>query len=129
MPRPEECLFTKDHEWLFIEGEVARVGITDFAQGELGDIVYVNMGDPGREVVAGSEMGEIESVKAVAEVYAPVSGEIVEVNPLLGDAPEKVNQDPQGDGWLVVIKPADKAQIDALMNFEAYQKYLQESAH
>lgn len=129
MPRPEDCLYTKDHEWLHVEGELARVGITDFAQSELGDIVYVNMGEANRSVKAGDEMGEIESVKAVAQVYAPVAGEIVEINPGLDSAPDSVNHDPIGEGWLVMIKPADLAELKGLMDHAAYEKYLAEAAH
>ncbi|HNX18874.1 MAG TPA: glycine cleavage system protein GcvH [Acidobacteriota bacterium] len=129
MPRPEDCLYTKDHEWLHVEGELARVGITDFAQNELGDIVYVNMGEANRSVKAGDEMGEIESVKAVAQVYAPVAGEIVEINPGLDSAPDSVNHDPIGEGWLVMMKPADPAELKGLMDHAAYAKYLAEAAH
>ena len=127
--RLEECLFTKEHEWVHVEGGVARVGITEFAQKELGDIVYVNMGDVGRSAAAGESIGEIESVKAVAEVYAPVSGEITETNALLAESPEKVNSDPYGDGWLVMMTVQDAAETKRLMDFAAYQKYLAEVAH
>lgn len=126
MPRPEECLFTKEHEWLHIEGDVARVGITDFAQNELGGIVYVNMGEVGRTVTAGGEMGEIESVKAVAEVYAPVDGEVVEINAGLADAPEQVNTDPMGNGWLVRLRLSNPGQTGDLMDWAGYQKFLEQ---
>lgn len=129
MPRPEDCLYTKDHEWLYVEGDVARVGITDFAQSELGDIVYVDLGDPGRSVSGGEELGTIESVKAVAEVFAPVSGEIVEINQGLADAPERVNEDPMGEGWLVTVKPSSPSEVEKLMDHAAYQKYLEEEGH
>ncbi len=129
MPRPEDCLYTKEHEWLHLEGAAARVGITDFAQKELGDIVYVNMGETGRAVSAGQAVGEIESVKAVAEVYAPISGTVVEINPLLAESPEKINSDPLGDGWLITMSIKNPGETAALMNFAAYEKYLEESAH
>ena len=129
MPRAEDCKYTKDHEWLLIEGDTATVGITDFAQKELGDIVYVNMGEAGRTVSEGDEIGEIESVKAVAEVYAPLEGEVVEINEGLGDHPEVVNSDPLGEGWLVKLKLADMSAIDKLMSLEDYRKFLSEEAH
>lgn len=129
MPRAEDCKYTKDHEWLLIEGDTATVGITDFAQQELGDIVYVNMGDAGRNVSEGDEIGEIESVKAVAEVYAPLTGEITEINESLGDHPEVVNSDPLGEGWLVKMKLSDPGVVDKMMTLEDYRKFLSEEAH
>ncbi len=129
MPRQEECRYTKEHEWVFREGDEVVVGITDFAQSELGDIVYVDMGETGRRVNAGDPLGDIESVKAVAQVYAPVSGEVTATNELLADAPEKVNQDPFGEGWLVRMRPADPAELDALMDHEAYRRFLEEEGH
>ncbi len=129
MPRPEECRFTPEHEWIYPDGEGAVVGITDFAQQELGDIVYLNLGESGRSVKVGDELGEIESVKAVAEFYAPASGEIVAINADLADHPEKVNQDPFGGGWLVRIKLADASSLSQLMDFASYKKFLEESAH
>ncbi len=129
MPRSEDCRYTKEHEWVHVEGDVARVGITDFAQGELGDIVYVNVGEAGRTLKQGDELGEIESVKAVAQVYAPVSGTVADVNALLGDAPEKINSDPLGEGWLVTLKLTNPAEASGLMDYAAYQAYLAESGH
>ena len=129
MARQEECLYTKEHEWVHRDGDEIVVGITDFAQQELGDIVYVDMGDPGREVAAGEALGDIESVKAVAQVYAPVGGTVTAVNEDLADAPEKVNQDPFGEGWLVRMRPADPAELDALMDHEAYRRFLEEEGH
>ena len=129
MARQEECLYTKEHEWVLREGDEIVVGITDFAQQELGDIVYVDMGEPGREVAAGEAIGDIESVKAVAQVYAPVGGTVTAVNEELADAPEKVNQDPFGEGWLVRMKPADPAELDGLMDHEAYRRFLEEEGH
>ncbi|GAB4376539.1 MAG: glycine cleavage system protein GcvH [Acidobacteriota bacterium] len=128
MPRPEECRFTRDHEWIHTDADgVATVGVTDFAQQELGDIVYVQLGEPGRTVGAGDQIGEIESVKAVAEVYAPVGGEIVEVNEALADSPELVNSEPMEAGWLVRMRPSDPAEIDKLMSWSDYEKFLSEA--
>lgn len=129
MPRPEECRFAKTHEWVFLEGDMARIGLSDFAQNELGDIVYVNLGEAERPVVAGDELGEIESVKAVAEVYAPVSGLVVQINPLLGDSPEQLNKDPFGAAWLCTIKLSNPEEVKQLMDHAAYSKFLQEEAH
>lgn len=128
MPRPEHCRYTKEHEWIFTEAGTALVGITDFAAQELGDIVYLNLGEAGRRVEAGSELGEIESVKAVAEFFAPVNGEVIEVNAALSEHPELVNQDPLGAGWLVRMRLADDASLDQLMDHAAYRAYL-EAAH
>ncbi|MBP7148454.1 MAG: glycine cleavage system protein GcvH [Acidobacteria bacterium] len=129
MPRPEQCRYTKTHEWVYREGDSALMGITDFAQQELGDIVFVNVGEPGRTINAGEELGGIDSVKAVAQVYSPVSGEIVEVNGALADHPEMLNKDPQGEAWLVRIRLTAPAELDGLMDFAAYQKFQQEEAH
>ena len=129
MPRPEDCLYSKDHEWIYREEDVVRIGITDFAQQELGDIVFVDLGDTGRTVGAAEELGTIESVKAVAEVYAPVSGEVVEVNEALADNPEQVNEAPLEDGWLARIKLGDPAELDALMDHAAYTSFLEEEGH
>ncbi len=129
MPRSEDCQYTKDHEWIHRDGENAVVGITDFAQKELGDIVYVDLGETDRAIDAGEEIGTIESVKAVAEVYAPVSGEIIELNEALADAPDLLNSDPLGEGWLMKIKLGDAVSLDDLMSFEAYQRFLEEEGH
>ena len=129
MARPEDCLFTKTHEWVHREGDEVLVGISTFAQQELGDIVYVNLGETGRGLKTGEQLGEIESVKAVAEVYAPVSGSVVAVNAVLADSPEKVNKDPYGDGWLARIKLQAPAELDGMMNFAAYTKYMAEEGH
>jgi len=129
MPRAEDCLFTKEHEWIHVDGDVATVGITDFAQQELGDIVYVDMGDAGRSVTQSEEVGTIESVKAVAEVYSPASGEIVEVNAGLADAPEKLNDEPQEGGWLLRLRLDDASQLSALMSHGDYLKFLEEEGH
>ncbi|RMG44763.1 MAG: glycine cleavage system protein GcvH [Acidobacteria bacterium] len=128
MPRPEDCRFTESHEWACLEGDCVTVGITDFAQDELGDIVYVELPEPGRKVAKGEELGTIESVKAVAEIFAPIDGEVTEVNGALADAPEQVNKDPFGAGWLVKLRPADPAQLEALMDHAAYKRFLETSA-
>jgi glycine cleavage system H protein len=126
MANAQDCLFTKDHEWVRREGDQVIVGITDFAQQELGDIVYVNMGDADRSIGQGEVVGEIESVKAVAEVYAPLTGDVAEINPGLADHPEVVNSDPLGEGWLFKMKPGDASQLDALMSWDDYQAFLRE---
>lgn len=129
MPRQEDCKFTKDHEWVHIQGDVATIGITDFAQQELGDIVYVNMGEAGRHISDREEIGEIESVKAVAEVYAPITGEVIEINPGLSDHPETLNSDPFGEGWLIRVRPDDPAQIERLLTLADYEKFLKDESH
>ncbi len=116
--------FTKEHEWVKVEDGVAAMGITDYAQHELGDVVYVELPAVGDSFAKGDAIGNIESVKAVSDVYAPVSGEIVETNENLEDKPESINQDPYGDGWIVKIKLDDPSQIDELMSDEDYQKML-----
>ncbi|HVV35530.1 MAG TPA: glycine cleavage system protein GcvH [Acidimicrobiales bacterium] len=103
---PEDLLYTSDHEWVRVEGDRARVGITDFAQDALGDVVYVGLPDVGAQVTAGAVCGEVESTKSVSEIYAPLSGVVVEVNGAVADNPETVNADPYGDGWMFVIQPA-----------------------
>ena len=118
--------FTKDHEWVRQEGDVAVVGITDYAQEQLGDVVYVELPEPGRQVEQGKEAAVVESAKAASEVYAPVSGEVVEVNDVLAGDPAKVNEDAMGEGWFVKIRLADPKQLDALMDEAAYQAFVAE---
>ncbi|BCW93799.1 glycine cleavage system protein H [Thermoanaerobaculum aquaticum] len=124
MARPENLLYSKTHEWVRVDGDIATVGITDYAQEQLGDVVMVDFPAVGKAVQAGQEMGTVESVKAVSEVFSPVSGEVVEVNGELEAHPELVNQDPFGSGWLVKIKvsqvPSD------LMDAKAYEQFVQE---
>ncbi|NJN64783.1 MAG: glycine cleavage system protein GcvH [Acidobacteria bacterium] len=129
MRRPEDCKYTKDHEWVYLDGDVAIIGITDFAQQELGDIVYVNMGEAGRQIAERDEIGEIESVKAVAEVYAPISGEVLEVNPGLADHPETLNSDPLGEGWLLKVKPSNPAQLAKMLSLADYLQFLKDEGH
>jgi glycine cleavage system H protein len=117
---PTDRRYTKQHEWVAVEGDRARVGITDFAQQELGDIVYVELPEPGREVRAGDVLGTIESVKAVSEIYAPVAGTVVERNDALGEHPERINADAHGEGWYCALRLADPAELAALLDAAAY---------
>jgi glycine cleavage system H protein len=117
--------FTKDHEWIRLDGEVGTVGITDYAQKMLGDIVFVELPEIGRTVEAGKEAAVVESVKAASEVYAPVGGEVVEVNAALTDDPALVNGDPMGEGWFVKLRVADAAALDALMDEAAYNSFIE----
>ena len=123
-----ETKFTKDHEWVRLEGGIATVGITDHAQNALGDVVFVDLPEVGREVTAGESIAVVESVKAASDVYAPIAGKIVEVNGALDDTPETVNADPYGDGWMIKVKLSDPAEIDGLMDAAAYEAYLAEEA-
>jgi len=118
--------FTKDHEWIRIEGETAVVGITDYAQQQLGDVVFVELPDVGKALERGKDAAVVESVKAASEVFAPVDGEVTEINKLLQDQPDTVNSDPQGEGWFFKVKLADIAQLDALMNETEYNNMIQE---
>jgi len=117
---PTDRKYSKEHEWVAVDGDTARVGITDFAQQELGDIVYVELPDEGKQVTAGEVIGTIESVKAVSEIYAPISGTIVARNDSLDEKPETVNSDPHGAGWYCALRFTDPAEIEALMDAEAY---------
>ena len=121
-----ELRYTEQHEWVRIEGDTVTVGITDYAQEQLGDVVYVELPDVGKAVKAGDEAAVVESVKAASEVYAPVSGEVVEVNEALADAPAGVNEDATGAGWFVKLKLADAGELEGLMSEDAYKTYLSE---
>ena len=121
---PENYRYSKEHEWVRLEGDIGTVGITFHAQKELGDIVYADLPKAGTMVEQGKAMGSVESVKAVSEIYSPVSGEVVEVNETLAAAPEKLNQDPQGEAWLVKIKVSAPSEIDALLSAADYQSYV-----
>ncbi len=112
--------YTKDHEWVTVDGDVATVGITEYAQDQLGDIVFVELPEVGRTVAAGEEVAVVESVKAASEVYAPVAGQVTETNPVLSDAPETVNADAAGDGWFLRIRMADPGEFDQLLDEAAY---------
>jgi len=118
--------FTKDHEWVRQEGDTAVVGITDYAQEQLGDVVYVELPEAGRQVEQGKEAAVVESAKAASEVYAPVSGEVVEVNDVIAGEPAKVNEDAMGEGWFMKIRLSDPQQLDALMDEAAYQAFVAE---
>ncbi len=126
MEFPEELKYTEDHEWVMVEEELVTVGISDFAQDALGDVVFVELPEVGTEVVAGKAFGVVESVKAVSDVYAPVSGVVEEVNDELPDAPEMVNTSPYEDGWMIKIRPADSSDTNSLMDAEAYQAHIAE---
>ncbi len=128
MEFPEDLKYTREHEWLSIEGDVVTVGITDHAQQQLGDVVFVELPAVGDRVEKADAFGVVESTKAVSDVYAPVSGEIAEVNDDLPDNPELINEDPYGDGWMVKITVGDRADLDDLMTAEEYRRYVEESA-
>lgn len=124
---PEDLRYSREHEWARSENGRVRVGITDFAQDALGDVVYVDLPEPGTQVTSGQAFGEVESTKSVSDVFAPVSGTIVERNAALEEHPELVNEHPYGDGWLVAIDPADPAEVDALLDAAAYQEHISSS--
>jgi glycine cleavage system H protein len=115
--------YTEEHEWIRVEGDEATVGITDFAQGQLGDIVFVELPEAGRQVTKGGEAAVVESVKAASDVYAPVDGEIVEPNPALGDDPSLVNSDPEGEGWFFRLRLGDPSQLEGLMDSDSYKAF------
>jgi glycine cleavage system H protein len=118
---PEGLKYSKEHEWVKVDGNVATVGITDYAQGELGDIVFVDIDPDQGDVTAGETFGTIEAVKTVSDLYAPCSGKVTEINSKLEDDPDQVNNDPYGEGWLVKIELSDPSQVDALLDAEAYK--------
>ncbi len=122
----DDLRYTKDHEWVRFQGRRATVGITDFAQSELTDVVYVELTKSGKVVKAGEVLGTVESVKAVSEIFAPLSGKVVDVNKALEDTPEVVNQDPYGKGWMVVLEVADPNEVKSLMDVAAYRKHIGE---
>lgn len=123
---PEDRLYTKEHEWLKIDGEVGTVGITDHAQHALGDVVYVEMPKVGDKLTAGQTFGTVESVKAVSELFTPASGDVTEINSLLGDAPETINKDPYGAGWMIRIRLSNKNETLKLMSAAQYDDYTKE---
>lgn len=125
---PRALRYTPSHEWVALEGETVRVGITDFAQDQLGDIVYVELPQPGTSLAKGAVLGVVESVKAVAELYAPLEGRVVSSNEALQQAPERVNQDPYGEGWMVTLTPEDPGEIEALLTEGAYRDLLKGTA-
>ena len=121
---PADLKYTKDHEWIRVEGDVAYVGITDYAQSELGEIVYVDITTEGETVAKEEVFGTIEAVKTVSDLFMPASGEVLEVNAELEDAPELVNQEPYGKGWLIKVSVADAAELDSLLSAEEYQQLI-----
>ncbi len=128
MEFPEDLKYTREHEWVSIDGSVATIGITDHAQEQLGDVVFVELPSVGDRVEKADAFGVVESTKAVSDVYAPLSGEVAEVNDDLPDNPELINEDPYGDGWMVKITLGDKADLDDLMTADEYRKFIEESA-
>lgn len=126
MAYPKEYRYTKDHEWIVVKGGIATIGITDYAQHELGDVVFVELPAAGAKVTAGKTFGSVESVKAVSEIYAPASGDVVEANAALRDKPETLNTDPHGAGWLVKVKLANPAEVNSLLDAAAYEAFIAE---
>jgi glycine cleavage system H protein len=127
MEYPEDLRYTSEHEWVAVEeGNRVRVGITDFAQDALGDVVYVDIPEEGTEVRAGEAFGEVESTKSVSDIYSPVSGRIVQRNATLGESPEQVNQDPYGEGWMVLIEATEPKELEDLMDARAYRRMVEE---
>ena len=125
MTLPQNLKYTNEHEWISVEGEVATVGITSFAQGELGDIVFVEIETEGETLGKGDTFGTIEAVKTVSDLFMPVGGEVLEINPLLESSPELVNKDPYGEGWLIRISINDPAELDGLLSADEYQAMLE----
>jgi len=126
MAHPSDRVYSKEHEWVVVDGDVATIGISSFAQDQLGEVVYVDLPSVGDELAAGDSFGEIESVKSVSELFAPVSGEITEVNSALDDSPETVNADPHEAGWMVKVSLSDAGELDALMSAEDYDAFITE---
>ncbi len=126
MSYPENFKYTKEHEWVLVEGDSGTIGITDHAQNELGDIVFVDLPKPGVNIAKGSTFGSVESVKAVSDIYAPVSGEVTAINDALATAPEKLNADPHGAAWLIKVKLAKPDELTELLSAADYQKYIGE---
>jgi glycine cleavage system H protein len=124
MAYPAQYRYTKEHEWIHVQGDTATIGITDYAQHELGDVVFVELPKPGAKIEAGKSFGTVESVKAVSEIYAPASGEVIEANVALNDTPEKINQDPHGAAWLLKVRLAKAAGVSGLMDAAAYEVYI-----
>jgi glycine cleavage system H protein len=122
---PQDCKYTREHEWVRLEGDTATVGITEYAQTELGDVVFVELPAPGTRVTQGQSFGVVESVKAASDLYAPLGGEVIEANGALQDSPDLVNKEPFGGGWMIKVRPAGAAGLDALMDAAAYESYLE----
>jgi glycine cleavage system H protein len=128
MAYPKEYRYTEEHEWIDLKGDVATVGITDYAQHELGDVVFVELPKVGSKTVAGKSFGTVESVKAVSEIYSPAAGEVIEANTALQNTPEKINTDPHGAAWLIKIRIANPAEIAGLMDAVAYEAYIEDKS-
>lgn len=126
MTYPENLKYTKEHEWVLVEGDKGTIGITDHAQSELGDIVFVDLPKAGAAITKGTTFGSVESVKAVSDIYAPVSGEVLEINDILATAPEKLNADPHGTAWLIKVRLSAPGELGDLLSAADYQKYLGE---
>jgi glycine cleavage system H protein len=126
MDIPEDLRYTREHEWARMKGDKVVVGITDFAQDQLGDVVYVELPDVGDPVKKGEAFGVVESTKAVSELFAPISGKVVEVNDPLSDAPETINEDAYEEGWMIVIQPSDPKELESLMDAKAYRAFVEE---
>ena len=124
MKLPEDLMYTNDHEWIRIDNDIATIGITDFAQGELGDIVYVEIETLNQTLNSETVFGSVEAVKTVSDLFMPLSGEIIEINEALDDTPESVNDDPYGDGWMVRVKCSDLSQIEGLLDAKAYKSII-----
>jgi glycine cleavage system H protein len=125
---PNDYRYTKDHEWVKVDGSMGTIGITDYAQHELGDVVFVELPKVGAHLKAGESLGTVESVKAVSEIFCPVSGDVTEINPALGNAPEKINQDPHNSAWLIKLRLTDAKETSGLMDAAAYEAYIAEKS-
>jgi len=123
---PNELKYTKDHEWIKVEGNTGIIGVTDYAQGELGDVVFVDIAEDLAEIKSGEAFGTIEAVKTVSDLYAPCDGKVIEVNTSLADDPQKINSDPYGEGWLIKIELTDTSQLDSLLDAEGYKAQIGE---
>ena len=126
MDFPEELKYTEEHEWVLVEDEIATIGITEFAQDQLGDVVFAELPEVGDDLVAGKTFGVVESVKAVSDIYSPVSGEVVEINDELPDEPEVLNTSPYEDGWMLKLRLSNPDELDALMDAAAYQEFIEQ---
>ncbi len=125
---PEDLRYSKDHEWIRIDGDRGRIGVTDYAQNQLGDVVFLELPEVGQTLAPGDQFGTVESVKAVSELYSPVAGEVVEVNSDLTAKPELINEDAHGEAWMLVVRITDPASVDSLMDAKAYQAFVESEA-
>ncbi len=125
---PDDLKYTKEHEWVRLDGETATVGITDHAQDSLGDVVYVELPEEGAALTKGESFGVVESVKAVSDLYAPLSGDVVEANAAIVDSPEVINEDPYGEGWMVKVEVGDSGDLDDLLDADEYEKFVEEES-